>query len=253
MSAADTAYAIGRCAMGRYDRHKGLPGFDMTSQGRLATAKALVVGAGGIGSPLLYYLAAAGVGNIGIVDSDVVELSNLNRQIIHFTGDIGEVKAASAAYKISQLNPEIGIIIHAVRFDDENAAGIVSGYDIVLGAVDNYETRRVLNRACAKTGRPYIDGSVAGYTGMVGFFMPKDGPCRACLVQEEEGKQEGPPPVLGAAAGVVGSIIAAETVRYLAERSNFPSGRVVYFDTRSGVYESFQLAKKDGCPVCGKK
>ena len=239
--------------MGRYDRHVSLPGFDENSQARLASSSALVVGAGGIGSPLLYYLAAAGVGRIGIVDSDIVELSNLNRQIIHFTGDIGEVKATSAADKISRLNPDVKVTIHALRFDDDNAAGIVEDYDVVLGAVDNHDTRRVLNRACHKTGRVYIDGSVAGYTGMVGFFEPDKGPCRACLIPEDEdADKKGPPPVLGAAAGVVGSIMAAEAIRHLAEEGGFPSGKIVYFDIRSGIYESFELSAREGCPVCGK-
>ena len=240
--------------MGRYDRHIGLPGFDGEGQKRLAGSSALVVGAGGIGSPLLYYLAAAGVGRIGIVDSDIVELSNLNRQILHFTTDIGEVKAASAAYKISQLNPEVKVMIHAVRLDDENSVDIAAGYDIVLGAVDNHETRRVLNRACCSAGRPYIDGSVTGYTGMVGFFEPSKGPCRACLIPEEDdGDGAQAPPVLGAVAGMVGSMMAAETIRYLAEKGGLPAGKVIYFDLHSGVYESFELAKRDRCPVCGAK
>lgn len=238
--------------MGRYDRHIGLPGFDEGAQDRLKKSGALVVGAGGIGSPMLYYLAAAGVGRIGIIDSDVIELSNLNRQILHFTQDIGEVKAASAAYKISQLNPEVRTVMHALRLDDDNAPELISGYDIVLGAVDNPHARQVMNRACHKTGTKYIDGSVAGYTGIVGYFEPKVGPCRACLLPDESPQKGESPPVLGAVAGVVGSMMAAEAVKYLAGgKVGFPAGRLIYLDLYTGAFETMELARKEGCIVCG--
>jgi molybdopterin/thiamine biosynthesis adenylyltransferase len=238
--------------VGRYDRHRGLPGFDEGAQERLGASGALVVGAGGIGSPLLYYLAAAGVGRIGIIDSDVIELSNLNRQILHFTQDIGEVKAASAAYKISQLNPEVKTVMHALRLDDHNASDLILGYDIVLGAVDNPHARQVINRACHKTGTTYIDGSISGYTGMVGFFEPKVGPCRACLLPDESPEKGSPPPVLGATPGVVGSIMAAEAVKFLAAgKKGFPAGRLIYFDLFAGVFETMELARRENCIVCG--
>ncbi len=238
--------------MGRYDRHRGLPGFDDGAQGRLADSGVLVVGAGGIGSPLLYYLAAAGVGRIGIIDSDVIELSNLNRQILHFTPDIGEVKASSAAFKITQLNPEVKATVHALRLEDDNAPELIMGYDIVLGAVDNPHARQVINRACRKTGTAYIDGSVEAYTGMVGFFEPKVGPCRACLLPDESEEKGKPPSVLGATAGVVGSIMAAEAVKFLAAgKTGFPSGRLIYFDLYTGAFETMELQRKDNCKVCG--
>jgi molybdopterin/thiamine biosynthesis adenylyltransferase len=238
--------------VGRYDRHTGLPGFGSGSQEKLLCSSALVVGAGGIGSPILYYLTAAGVGRLGILDYDTVEISNLNRQILHFTSDLGSYKADSANTKLRELNPDVKVEKHILRMDDSNASEIFEGYDIVLGAVDNQEARRVINRACHKAGKPYIDGSVAGYTGMIYTFSPLGGPCRACMFPGEKPHKTIPPAVLGATAGTVGSIMAAEAVKYLASQGSFQAGRIIYIDISSGIYETITLQKLPGCDVCGR-
>jgi sulfur-carrier protein adenylyltransferase/sulfurtransferase len=174
----------------RYSRHLTLPEVGEEGQSKLLDAKVLCIGAGGLGSPALLYLAAAGVGTIGIVDSDVVEASNLQRQVIHDTERIGMLKAESAKETIAKLNRDVNVVVHAFRIDESNAQDVISGYDLVVDGCDNFETRYVINDAAVALGKPVVHGSIFRFEGMVSTFVPYEGPCYRCLYPEA------PPPEL---------------------------------------------------------
>jgi adenylyltransferase/sulfurtransferase len=241
----------------RYSRHLLLPQIGLDGQEKLKAAKVLIVGTGGLGAPLALYLAAAGVGTLGIVDFDVVEESNLQRQIIHSTRDIDRPKVASAADRIKSLNPEVKVITHNTRLTSENALEIIEDYDIVADGTDNYQTRYLVNDACVLLGKPNVYGSIFQFEGQASVFYAKEGPCYRCLYPSP------PPPglvpscseggVLGVLPGIVGTIQANEVIKLIVGGGNSLIGRLLLFDAWEMKFRELKLDKDPGCPICGKK
>ena len=235
----------------RYTRQIQIPQIGNEGQEKLGKASVLVVGAGGLGCPIITYLAAAGVGRIGIVDSDTVTLSNLNRQFLHNTFDIGKLKTDSAKEKISSLNNEIKIETYGEHLNDNNAENIFKGYDIVLGAVDSYETRFFINKACIKLSIPYIDGGINGFNGCVLFSNPPDTTCLNCIFPQTsaEKKTQG---VLGTTAGVVGTIEANIALIYLLGLPNPAQNKLILYDGLRLNIDQITIKKSKNCTVCTK-
>lgn len=229
--------------LARYDRQLTLPELGVAGQHRLRASSVLVVGAGGLGSPAAMYLAAAGVGRIGIVDDDTVEPSNLHRQIVHTTGDVGREKTTSAAESLTRLNPEVQVERHRLRLDRANAAALIADYDLVVDGSDNYATRYAVNDACAQLERAWVYGSVERFSGQVSVFGASSGPCYRCVYPEP------PAPgttssceeigVLGAVPGVIGSLQALESLKLLAGIGEPLVGRCCSSISRTGKCESF--------------
>lgn len=241
----------------RYDRHFILPEVGEAGQAKLLQSKVLLIGAGGLGSPAAYYLAAAGVGTIGIVDNDVVDMSNLQRQILHTNDRVGVSKVESARATINGLNPDINVIGYETRVSSENILDIIKGYDIVLDGCDNFPTRYLVNDACVMTGIPNVHGSIFQFEGQASVFYPGRGPCYRCLFPEP------PPPgaapscqeagVLGVLPGLVGCVQALEAMKILLGVGRPLIGRMVYFDTLSMELRIHKLRKDPDCPVCGER
>ena len=239
----------------RYSRHLLLSEVSVEGQERIRAAKVLIVGTGGLGAPLALYLAAAGVGTIGLVDFDVVEASNLQRQIIHTTRDIDRPKVASAKDKIRSLNPDVNVITHNTGLTSENALEIIADYDIVADGTDNYPTRYLVNDACVLLGKPNVYGSIFQFEGQATVFYAKQGPCYRCLYPTP------PPPglvpscaeggVLGVLPGIVGTIQATETLKLIIGGGNSLLGRLLLFDAWQMKFRELTLAKDPNCPVCG--
>jgi len=227
----------------------------MEGQARLKAGKVLCVGAGGLGSPLALYLAAAGVGTLGIVDFDTVDTSNLQRQILHGTEDVGRSKLDSAVDRLRSVNPHVEVVRHEVRLSAQNALDILSGYDVIVDGTDNFPTRYLVNDACVLLGKPNVYGSVFRWEGQVSVFGTKGGPCYRCLFRE-------PPPlglvpncaeggVLGVLPGIIGSMQAMETIKLLLERGNSLAGRLLIFDALEMTWREVGLRRNPNCPVCG--
>ena len=239
----------------RYARHLSLPEVGLDGQKRLKGARVLVVGAGGLGSPLALYLAAAGVGTLGLVDFDEVDASNLQRQILHGTKDIGRDKLASARDRLADVNPHVDVIAHPVRLDSDNALGILEPYDIVVDGTDNFPTRYLVNDACVLLGKPNVYGSIFRWEGQVSVFGHGDGPCYRCLFREP------PPPglvpncaeagVLGVLPGIIGCLQALEVVKLVLGTGTSLSGRLLIFDAMDLSWREVALRRNPGCPVCG--
>lgn len=241
----------------RYSRHIILKGFGVKGQKRLAAGSVLVVGAGGLGSPAALYLAAAGVGRIGIVDSDAVELSNLQRQIAHGTADIGTRKAESAAASMRAINPDVDVRVHDVRLDASNALEIIEPYDFVLEGTDNFPTKFLVNDACVLAGKPFCHGGILRFQGQLMTYMPGQGPCYRCVFKEQP--PEGAVPscsqagIIGAVAGVIGSLQALEAVKYLSGVGDLAVGKLLTYDAFYGDFDEIPLAGPEpGCAVCGE-
>jgi molybdopterin-synthase adenylyltransferase len=243
----------------RYARHLILDEVGEAGQARLLAARVLVVGAGGLGSPLLLYLAAAGVGTLGVVDDDAVDLSNLQRQIIHPTDRIGTDKVASAAETLAALNPEIRIERHRVRLDAENVATLIQPYDLVADGSDNFATRYVLNDACFRLRKPLVAASLAPFDGQLSTykaFLGPPHPCYRCLYHEP------PPPdliprcetagILGAIAGVMGTLQASEVLKELLGLGESLSGTLLHYDALRARFHRLQIPRDPDCPTCGK-
>ena len=240
----------------RYSRHLLLPEIGMKGQEKLKAASVLVVGAGGLGSPLLMYLAAAGVGRIGLVEFDVVDQSNLQRQILYSDSDIGRPKIEAAIERIQALNPLITLEAHEVRLTRDNALGIINRYDLVADGTDNFATRYLVNDACVLAGRPNVYASIFRFDGQVSIFGAVDGPCYRCLYPEP------PPPglvpncaeggVLGVLPGIVGSIQAVEVIKMITGIGETLIGRLLLFDALSMHFNTLTLRRDPGCPVCGE-
>ena len=240
----------------RYSRHLIMPEVGMTGQKKLKKASVLCVGAGGLGSPLAFYLTAAGVGRIGIVDFDVVEFSNLQRQILHTTDDVGRSKLDSAADKLKALNPNVNVELHETRLTSENALQLFEKYDIIVDGTDNFPTRYLVNDACVLTGKPNVYGSIFRFEGQASIFATSDGPCYRCLYPEP------PPPglvpscaeggVLGILPGLVGLVQATETIKLILEKGNSLVGRLLLFDALGMKFRELKLKKDPQCPVCGE-
>lgn len=241
----------------RYARHMVLPEFGLAGQQKLKASRVLVVGAGGLGSPVLLYLAAAGVGTIGMVDFDLVDESNLQRQIIHTTADIGKRKVVSASETIASLNPNIKIIPFESKLTAKNALEVLGEFDVVVDGTDNFPTRYLLNDACVLLGIPNVYGSIFRFEGQASVFCVKEGPCYRCLYPEP------PPPdvvpncaeggVLGVLPGIVGSIQATETIKFLTGIGETLAGRLLLIDALTMRFREMKLKKNPGCPLCGSR
>jgi adenylyltransferase/sulfurtransferase len=240
----------------RYSRHLLLPQIGHHGQERLKASKVLIVGTGGLGAPLALYLAAAGVGTLGIVDFDYVEESNLQRQVIHGIRDVDRPKVASAADRIKALNPDVNVVTYNTQLTSENALGIIEEYDVVADGTDNYPTRYLVNDACVLLGKPNVYGSVFRFEGQASVFHAKAGPCYRCLYPAP------PPPglvpscaeggVLGVLPGIVGTVQAAETIKLIVGGGDSLIGRLLLFDAWEMRFRELKLSKDENCPVCGK-
>lgn len=240
----------------RYSRHIVLKGFGIRGQKRLLAGSVLIVGAGGLGCPAALYLAAAGVGRIGIVDSDVVELSNLQRQVAHATADIGSAKVDSAVAGIRAINPDVEAVAHHLQLDASNIADTMASYDFVIDGTDNFPTKFLVNDACVLAGKPFSHGGILRFSGQVMTYVPGMGPCYRCVFKEP------PPPgaapscsqagVIGAVAGVIGSLQAMEAIKYLADVGELLTGRLLVYDALYGDFSELELpANEPECAVCG--
>ena len=240
----------------RYSRHLIIPDLAMDGQRRLKNARVLAVGAGGLGSPTLMYLAAAGVGTLGIVDFDTVDESNLQRQIIHGQSDIGRPKAESARDRIREINPLVQVVLHHERLDSSNVMRIFADYDLIVDGADNFPTRYLVNDACVLAGKPYVWGSIFRFDGQASVFWAEHGPCYRCLYPEP------PPPgmvpscaeggVLGVLCGSVGSAQATEAIKVLTGVGEPLVGRLSIYDALEGSWRTVRVRKDPECPICGK-
>ena len=241
----------------RYSRHLIIPDVAMAGQQRLMNAKVLCVGAGGLGSPALMYLAAAGVGTLGIVEFDTVDESNLQRQIIHGQSDIGKSKAISAKEKIAEINPNVNVIVHEVRLDTDNVTEIFSQYDLIVDGTDNFATRYLVNDACVLLKKPYVWGSIYRFDGQASVFWAEYGPCYRCLYPEP------PPPgmvpscaeggVLGVLCASIGSIQTTEAIKLIAGIGEPLIGQLMIYDALEMSYRKIKVRKDPKCPLCGDK
>lgn len=238
----------------RYHRHLLIPEVGSEGQQRLLESRVLLLGAGGLGSPVALYLAAAGVGTIGVVDMDVVDESNLQRQIIHNTARVGWKKVDSAAEAIRSLNPDVTVVTHDLRLDATNVVDLLSQYDIVVDGADNFPSRYLLNDASLLTGTPVVHGSIFRFDGQVTVFKPHDGPCYRCFLSE-------PPPaelapscaeagVLGVLPGIVGSIQAVETIKQILGIGESLSGRLLTYDALEQDFRTYKIRRDPNCPAC---
>jgi len=238
----------------RYSRHIIMGDVGSRGQRNLLQSKALIVGAGGLGSPSAIYLALAGVGTIGIVDFDVVEISNLQRQILHHTADIGRPKLQSAQDSLKAYNPDVNVVLHDARLESHNAREIIGQYDLVVNGADNFATRYLVNDACYLEGKPLVDGSILIFDGQATVFIPGEG-CYRCLFPSP------PPPgmvpncaeagVLGALTGLVGSIQATEALKLILGIGESLSSRLLLIDALSMSFREVKLKRNPSCPLCG--
>ena len=241
----------------RYSRHLIIPDVAMSGQQRLMNAKVLCVGAGGLGSPALMYLAAAGVGTLGIVEFDTVDESNLQRQIIHGQSDIGKSKAISAKEKIAEINPNVKVNVHEVRLDTDNVMEIFSQYDLIVDGTDNFATRYLVNDACVLLKKPYVWGSIYRFDGQASVFWAEYGPCYRCLYPEP------PPPgmvpscaeggVLGVLCASIGSIQTTEAIKLIAGIGEPLIGQLMIYDALEMSYRKIKVRKDPKCPLCSEK
>ncbi len=239
----------------RYSRHLMLPDFGARGQKKLKAARVLIIGAGGLGSPAAMYLAAAGVGTLGLVDFDEVDVSNLQRQVLHGTPDVGRPKVDSAKDRLHALNPHVTLVPHRERLTRDNALALFAPYDLVLDGTDTFATRYLINDACVLTGKLNVSASVFRFEGQVSVFGAKGGPCYRCLYPEP------PPPglvpscgeggVLGVVPGVVGTLQATETLKLIAGLGEPLIGRLLAFDALEMRFQQFKVKRRADCPVCG--
>ena len=240
----------------RYSRHLIIPDVGMAGQKRLKNAKVLCVGAGGLGSPALLYLAAAGVGTLGVIDFDIVDESNLQRQIIHGQSDVGRPKAESAAASIKEINPLVDVVVHNEALSNDNVMDIFAGYDLIVDGTDNFATRYMVNDAAVLLGKPYVWGSIYRFDGQASVFWAEHGPCYRCLYPEP------PPPgmvpscaeggVLGVLCASIGSIQVNEAIKLLTGIGEPLVGRLMIYDALEMTYRSVKVRKDPECPLCGK-
>jgi adenylyltransferase/sulfurtransferase len=246
---------LSREELARYGRHVTLPEVGLEGQRRLKAARVLLVGAGGLGCPAALYLAAAGIGTLGIVDFDVVEASNLQRQIAHGSGTLGGPKLDSLCARLADLNPHVALEPHAVRLDRTNAMDIVRAYDVVIDGTDNFATRYLVNDACVLLGKPNVYGSILRFEGQASVFDATRGPCYRCVYAEP------PPPgvvpncaeggVLGVLPGVIGAIQATEAIKLVLGAPGTLVGRLVLYDAWTLEFRELKLRKDPDCPLCG--
>jgi molybdopterin/thiamine biosynthesis adenylyltransferase len=240
----------------RYSRHILLPEVGGKGQRKIAQAKVLIVGAGGLGSPAAFYLAAAGVGTIGLIDSDVVDLSNLQRQVIHFTPDVGRPKVLSAKEKIQALNADVKVVTYDERMTAANALGIIQGYQVILDGVDNFPTKFLLNDACFFGDRPLVHGGILRFDGRVMTIVPKKSACLRCIFKNP------PPPglvascqeagVIGVLAGIIGTLQATEALKLILGIGRPLTDRMLDFDARRTAFREIKTRRNVHCPLCGE-
>ncbi len=240
----------------RYSRQIILPHVGGKGQKKLLQAKVLIIGAGGLGSPAAFYLAAAGVGKIGLVDNDEVEISNLQRQILHSTSNIGRPKTSSAKERLTDLNPDVEVIAHEARVTSENILNIIKDYDIVIDGSDNFPTRYLVNDACVMADKPLSHGGIFRFDGQAITILPGEGPCYRCLFSEP------PPPglvpscqeagILGAVAGVIGVIQANEVLKFILNIGELLVGKLLIFNALESSFRQVSVPQDKNCPVCGE-
>lgn len=237
----------------RYDRNILLPGVGASGQEKLLGAGVLLVGTGGLGSPAAFYLAAAGIGRIGLIDDDVVSLSNLQRQILHATEDLDRPKVVSAGEKLKALNPDLRLKVYKKHFEQGMAEELIAGYDFVIDCTDNFEARYTISSACNKLNKPFVYGGVLAWAGQAFTVMPGKGPCFRCVFPVE------PPPdapttskvgILGAVAGIIGVIQAAEAIRFILGTGELLVGRILIYDCLTARFYEVPIEKNDNCPDC---
>lgn len=239
----------------RYSRHIILADVGIEGQEKILKGSVLIVGAGGLGAPAALYLAAAGVGTIGLADADNVELSNLQRQVIHFTPDIGKAKVSSAAEKISFLNPDVKVITHKTRLFADNITGVIKDYDFIIDGTDNFAAKFLINDACVFASKPFSHGGILRFEGQTMTYLP-GGACYRCIFTA-------PPPqgavpscsqagILGSVAGMLGTIQATEALKYLIGKGDLLTNRLLIFDAASMKFRDVAVKKNPGCPVCGE-
>jgi len=238
----------------RYSRHILLQDVGVEGQEKISNGKVLIIGAGGLGAPIALYLAAAGVGTIGIIDGDVVDLSNLQRQVIHFTADVSKPKVLSAKEKINQLNPEVKGVTYHQLFTAENALRIIADYDFIVDGTDNFPVKFLINDACVKAGKPFSHGGILRFEGQTFTWLPGSA-CYRCIFHAP------PPPnavptcsqagVLGAIAGMLGTIQATEVLKYLTGVGELLTNRLLTFDAKKMEFRTIQLKHNHKCAICG--
>ncbi len=252
-----TAVPLTAAERQRYARHLTLPDIGDAGQQRLKSARVLIVGAGGLGSPSALYLAAAGVGTLGLVDNDVVDVTNLQRQILHGTADVGRPKLDSARDRLHGINPHVRVVLHAGFLSSVNALEIVGAYDLVIDGTDNFATRYLVNDACVLLGKPNVHGSVFQFDGQASVFATAGGPCYRCLYPEP------PPPglvqncaqggVFGVLPGLIGTIQAVETLKLILGIGDTLSGRLLMIDALTLRTHTVPLSRDPACPACGTR
>jgi adenylyltransferase/sulfurtransferase len=246
----------------RYARHLVLPEIGEEGQARLLGAKVLVIGAGGLGSPLLLYLAAAGVGTLGVVDDDAVDLSNLQRQVLHDTSSIGTPKVESARRRLAEVNPEVSVQAHAARLTKDNALQVISAYDLVADGSDNFATRYLVNDACYLARRPLVSAAIMRFDGQLSTYkaflrkagQPETHPCYRCLFGDQPADFKGSCAdvgVLGALAGVLGTLQAVEVIKELLGIGRSFSGRLLLYDSLETSFREVRVKPDPACPLCG--
>jgi len=239
----------------RYIRHIVLPGVGSEGQERIISGRALLIGAGGLGSPVAYYLAAAGVGTIGLIDDDVVSISNLQRQILHTTNDIDRPKVISAGEKLVSMNPECRVVTYQERLTASNVKDIFNDYDVFVDCTDNFETRFFANDACVMTKKPFFHGAVLRFFGQAMTIIPGQGPCYRCVFQTP------PPPakvqtcaqagIIGVLPGIIGVIQATEVLKYFLEMGDLLIGKMLTCDALTMEFNKTEIRKNSNCPACG--
>jgi molybdopterin-synthase adenylyltransferase len=235
----------------RYDRQIMIPDFGKFGQEKLKKARVLIVGAGGLGCPAATYLTAAGVGEIRIVDFDRVTISNLNRQVLHWEKDLGELKVRSVADKLSSLNSDVKISVHAVKVTKETVVDLISGVDVILDALDNFETRQVLNQGAVSCHIPFVYGGINGFVGMTTTIIPYETACLNCIfphpIQQEKF------PVLGTTPAVIGCLQATEVIKHIVGLGIPLRGRLLIYDGETMRFNEVAIERDPNCPVCGSK
>jgi molybdopterin-synthase adenylyltransferase len=235
----------------RYRRQLLIPGWGEEAQQKLKNSKVLIAGAGGLGSPVAYYLAAAGVGSLVICDDGKLELSNCNRQILYWETDLGVAKAEAAAERIYEFNRDIEILPLSERIDDDSIERLAGGADLIVDCLDNFETRYVLNRFSVRTKMPFVHAGVSCFAGQLTFIAPPETPCLACIFPEVPEQET--VPILGTTTGVIGSLSAMEACKYLAGVGENIKSKLIIWDGEEQIFDTVEITKSETCPVCGKQ
>jgi molybdopterin/thiamine biosynthesis adenylyltransferase len=234
----------------RYDRQIRIKGLGKSGQSKLKKARVILMGAGGLGCPASFYLVAAGIGHVAVVDKEIVELSNLNRQVLHWSDDVGRPKGVSMAEKLRQLNPEVNVEALQKVVTTNNARQLVKGFTVVVDALDNWRTRFLLNKACVKERIPFVHAGVYGLYGQITTILPGKGPCLQCILPKIPPEEE-KFPVLGAAAGTLGLLEALETIKIITGLGEPLIGRMLHFDGETMSFQEIKVERRRTCPVCG--